>query len=664
MSRSRKYRERRGDAATEIKSAPLDASLRPSFELFGLALIVLAMFVVYWPSMHGGMVFDDDFYLTRADLQSSSGLVRIWFDPLATAQYYPLVHTAFSLEHKLWGDNYVGYHVANVVWQALAVCLLYVILKRLKVPGALLAAALFALHPVIVESVSWMTEQKNTLSAVFYLSAMLAYIEFDASRRRSQYFLALGLFAAALLTKTATVSLPVALLLIFWWQRGSLAWRRDVLSLAPFFAIAVSAGLMTVWVERMHGARGADFGLSLAQRTLVAGRAIWFYLAKLAWPSDLMFIYPRWQPDVHEAWQWIYPLAAVATSIFLWAIRGRWRAPLAAWLFFCITLFPVLGFFNVYYFTYSFVADHFQYLACLGIFALVGAGVAQELSHLAQPLRYAGVALCAVLVAYLATLSHQQTPMYTDIATLYQTTIERNPTCWLAHNNLGRLFADSGRADDAIAHYRAAIEIKPDYADAHNNLANAMSRAGRMQDALNEFQIAINLDARDPVYHNNLASALVQLGRYPEAIAECRDAIRLDPNNFEARLNLGVTLFRAGKFPEAIDEVHAAQALRPDDAMACNALGAILLQAGRTPEAIQQLEQALRLRPNYPEAHSNLASALLHSGQAPLAVSHYREAIALNDKYADAHFGLGQALEAQGKFDDAIQHLSARFNWA
>jgi tetratricopeptide (TPR) repeat protein len=281
-----------------------------------------------------------------------------------------------------------------------------------------------------------------------------------------------------------------------------------------------------------------------------------------------MFIYPRWQPDVHQAWQWIYPLAALAVTILLWTLRGRSRAPLAAWLFFCITLFPVLGFFNVYYFTYSFVADHFQYLACLAIFTFTGAIVAEALSRLTQPVRAVGVASCVVLVASLATLSRQQTPMYADIATLYQTTIERNPTCWLAHNNLGRLFADSGRADDAIAQYRAAIEVKPDYADAHNNLANAMGRLGQMQDALNEFQVAINLDARDPIYHSNLASALVQLGRFPEAIAECREAIRLDPSNFEARLNLGATLFRAGKLSEAIDEIHAAQALRPDDATA------------------------------------------------------------------------------------------------
>jgi protein O-mannosyl-transferase len=630
---------------------------RRNVEWIGLALVVVATFVVYWPAMNGHMVFDDDFYLTRPDLQSVGGLYRIWTDPMVTAQYYPLVHTAFWLEHKLWGDNFLGYHLANVVWHSLAVVLGYVILIRLKIPGALLAAAVFALHPVIVESVAWMTEQKNTLSTVFYLCAILVYLEFDRSRRRSDYFFTLILFAAALLTKTATVTFPVALLLIFWWQRGALSWRRDVGPLVPLFAMSIAIGLLTVWVERVHGAHGARFDLTFLQRILIAGRAIWFYLGKLLWPSNLTFIYPHWIPDPNQLWQWIFPVGAIAMTGALWAIRGHSRAPLAAWLFFCATLFPVLGFFNVYFFTYSFVADHFQYLASLGIISLAAAGTAQGLAHLEKPARYVGDALCVGLLVVLAALSIQQSPMYADIATLYTTTIERNPECWLAHNNLGKLLADAGNTGDAIAHYQAASRIKPDYADAHNNLANALIRSGHLPEALDEFRIAIGLDRADAVYHGNMASALTQMGRYQEAIESCHEALRLQPNYFDAHHNLGTALLHVGRLPEAIDEIRAAVALRPDDPTARNTLGAALLQSGQNQEAGEHIRHALEIRPNYPEAHNNQGQLLARTGRIPQAAEQFRQAIALNDNFAAAHISLGLVLAAQAKYEESIGQL-------
>lgn len=652
MTEFSQYAVQRRDGAE-----PPVADPRRYVEWISLALVLAAMVVIYWPAMRGSMLFDDEFYLTRPDLQSPGGLYRIWFDPIATAQYYPLVHTTFWLEHKLWGDHYLGYHLANVVWHSLAVLLVYMVLVKLKIPGALLAAAIFGLHPVIVESVAWMTEQKNTLSTVFYLCATLVYLEFDNSRRPSHYLIGLILFAAALFTKTATVTLPISLLIIFWWQRGTLSWQRDVWPLVPFFALSIAAGLMTVWIERMRGAQGADFALTLVERTLLAGRAIWFYLAKLLRPSNLTFVYPRWTLDPAQWWQWIFPIAALATTVALWKIRDRSRAPLAAWLYFCGTLFPVLGFLNVYYFKYSFVADHFQYLASLGIITLVAAGIAQLLARLKKPTLYVGEAFCVVLLATLAAISLQQSPMYADIATLYKSTIERNPDCWLAHNNLGKVFADAGNQADAMAHYRSAIHIKPDYADAHNNLANACSRIGRLPEALNEFRTAVSLNPGNPTYRSNMASTLAKLGQYPEAIDQCREALRLDPNHFDARLNLGTSLLHAGRLPEAIDEIRAAQLLRPEDPVVCNTLGAILLQLGQNAEAVQQIERALQLRPDYTEAHNNLAQALARSDQIPQAIEQFRQAIALDEKFAPAYIGLGLVLDAQGKLDDAIKQF-------
>jgi hypothetical protein len=321
-----------------------------------LTLIALATCLAYLPAMGGQVLWDDDAHIPKPELQSLNGLYRIWFDVRSTQQYYPLLFTWFWLQHQLWGDQMVGYHVINLALHIGAACLVYLILRKLRIPGALLATAIFALHPVHVESVAWVTEQKNTLSAVFYLAAMLAYLNFDETRERSSYFLAIVLFVAALLSKTVTVTLPPALLVILWWKRGSLQWKRDVVPLLPFFALSLVDGLLTVWVERkVIGAEGPDFDLTIAQRFLLAGRASWFYLEKLLWPLDLMFVYPRWQLDPAQWWQWLYPLTAIAVLVALWVMRRTSRAPFAAALFFLGTLIPVLGFLNVFFFGYSFV---------------------------------------------------------------------------------------------------------------------------------------------------------------------------------------------------------------------------------------------------------------------------------------------------------------------
>ena len=260
---------------------------------------------------------------------------------------------------------------------AAAAFLVMLIMRRLGLPGALLAALVFALHPVCVESVAWISEQKNTLSTVFYFSAALLYLHFDRTRRGSHYFLASALFVMALLTQTVTATLPAALLVVFWWQRGRLDWKRDVRPLLPWFALGAAAGLLTAWVERKFvGAEGTDFALTLVERFLVAGRAVWFYLGKLVWPANLMFFYPRWRVDSAEWWQYLYPLAALAALAGCACWPAKRRGPLAGALIFAGTLFPALGFFNAYPFIYSYVADHFQYIASLGIIVPVAAGLA------------------------------------------------------------------------------------------------------------------------------------------------------------------------------------------------------------------------------------------------------------------------------------------------
>ncbi|MFA6135597.1 MAG: tetratricopeptide repeat protein [Phycisphaerae bacterium] len=617
--------------------------------------LAAATFLAYQPAWRGGLVWDDDAHVTRTDLRSAQGLWRIWTDLRATQQYYPLLHSAFWIEHKLWGDATLGYHLVNIALHVLAAFLAWVILRRLGIGGAFLAAAIFALHPVQVESVAWITELKNTLSAVFYLGAALAYLSFDAKRRGGWYALALALFVLGLMSKTVTATLPAALLVVFWFQRGRLSWRRDVLPLIPFFVLGAAAGFFTAWVERtLIGAQGADFNLAPMERCLIAGRAIWFYLGKLFWPSGLVFIYPRWQVSATVGGQYLFPVAAVALLAACWLPRRRTRGPLAAMLFFVGTLVPVLGFFNVYPFIYSFVADHFQYLASLGIIVAVSAGMATLLRRWPRWVRPAGYGLALALLATLWVLSWRQSRMYTDIERLYQTTIERNPRCWMAHNNLGAVLLDSGRVPQSIDLYQEALRLRPDYPEAHNNLGMALAAAGQIPQAIDHYQTALRLKPEFAEADYNLGVALFDLGQVQPAIDHYKAAVKLQPYVAGMHYNLGIAIDAAGRVGEAIAQYQEAIRLQPDYPKAHNNLGVDLAAAGRMNEAIAQYKEALRQRPDYPEAHNNLGIALAAAGRVNEAIAQYQEALRQRPDYAEAHNNLGILFSAIGRLNEAI----------
>lgn len=632
--------------------------LRHFASWLGIFLIVL---VAYWPALHGGLLWDDNAHITAPHLRSLYGLWRIWFDLRSTQQYYPLLHSAFWLEHRLWGDAVLGYHLVNLAQHALSAYIVVLIVRRLGLRGGWLAGLIFALHPVCVEAVAWISEQKSTLSGLFYLASVLTYLHFDRSRRPSQYLAAFGLFCLALLSKTVTAALPAALLVIFWWQRGRLELRRDVRPLLSWLALGAFSGLFTAWIERnLVGARGALYDLSLPQRLLLAGRIPFFYASKILWPSNLMFNYPHWQPDPRVWWQLLYPLALVVLAVVLWRLPRR--GPLAALLLFCGTLFPVLGFLNVYPFRFSYVADHFQYLASLAIIvpaAYLFTTGAQRISPAKAP------ALLLVLPAMLGTLTWRQSRMYRDGETLYRTTIVRNPDSWMAHNNLAatlmfkseaahdaiglsealtefqtslrlhpgdspakynvaRVHVDLGDAwfqkpgglPQAITEYRTALQIEPEYAQAHSNLGLALVQSGREQEAVTEYETALRINPRLAETHNYLGVTLAGMpGRLPDAIAEYEAALEIKPDYAEAHYNLGLALAQTpGKLRLAIREFQEALRIQPDNAEAHNDLGVCWMHTpGGLADAIKEFQAALRIQPDYAEARKNLQAALSQS---------------------------------------------------
>jgi protein O-mannosyl-transferase len=606
-------------------------------------LLVLAVLIAYWPGTRNGFIWDDNQHVTKPELQSLDGLARIWTQPGVVNQYYPLVHTVFWVEHRLFGDSPCGYHVVNILLHAAASVLLLKILRQLEVPGALLAAALFALHPVQVESVAWVSELKNTLSGVFYLGATLVYLRYDRTCELGAYIVAFGLFMLGLFSKTVIATLPAALLVVFWWKRGQLVWKKDARPLLPFFVAGSVSGLLTAWTERQFiGAHGSEYQLTAVERCLVAGRAFWFYLGKLAWPAELIFTYPRWNVSQRIWWQYLFPLAAVVLLFVLWRLHRRWRGPLAGSLFFAGTLFPALGFFNVFPFQYSYVADHFQYLACIGPLVLVAA--------LLRRLKLTA----AILPVLLASLTWRQCAIYADAETIWRTTLARNPDCSLAHVNLGVLLAARGETDAAIAHYRRALAIKSEDAAAYYNWANLLATQGRPDRAMSFYEVALRFDPTLAGAQYNWANLLAAAGRPDDALNHYRAALQLQPDFPDAYLNIGHLLAALGQTDGAIAAYNAALRLRPDFVFAHYNLANELAAHGRPDDAIAHYQAALRFRPDYAEAHFNLSAALAGQSRLPEALAQCEEANRLTgSSNALMLAGLAHLYAASGREADA-----------
>ena len=537
---------------------------------FCLVLAVVTM-LAYHPAWHGGVLWDDDAHIGGPELRTLDGLRRIWFVPRTTQQYYPLLHTSYWLQQKLWGDSITGYHIVNLLLHIGCVVLVLRILRFLRIPGAELAATIFALHPVNVETVAWIAERKNTLSGVFALAATLWYLRFDENRSRQSYALALGLFLLGLLSKTAIVTLPLALLVIFWWKRGAISWRHNVVPLIPFFLFSAVAGVMTRWVEYGNiGYRARMLDLSLLDRCLIAGRAFWFQLGKVLWPSNLMFVYPRWEINAAVWWQYLFPLAVLGLLGILWSLRRWSRAPLAGVLVYIFMLLPTLGFLNQYFFIYSFVSDHWQYLACLGIITPCASGIVLLATRLKSGYAWLEPGVTLVIGGVLFLLTWQQSRMYNNAETLYRTTIAHNPACWLAYDHLVDILYQANRIPEATNLFEDELRINP--AEAHYSLGYALLRKGRTSEAMDQYEQALRINPDYAEVHNNLASALVMTGRPSEAIDQCKQTLRMNPNSADAHSDLGAALALMGRISEAIEELKAAVRINPNNIDARNNL--------------------------------------------------------------------------------------------
>lgn len=592
----------------------------PAAALCGMVVIA------YVPVYRAGFIWDDDDYVTEnSTLRDAAGLWRIWTDPAATPQYYPLVHTTFWLEYRAWGLWPAGYHVTNVLLHGLNAILLWRILSVLSLPPpvAWLAAAVFAVHPVHVESVAWITERKNVLSAAFGLASLLQALRFfglgdsaaaaaGTGRDWRRYAAATALFIAALLSKTVLCSLPVVVWLLIWWRRGRLQ-AFEIAVLFPWLALGAASGLLTAWLEETHvGAAGNVFALAPLERVMIAGRATWFYWSKLLWPHPLVFMYPRWDPAAFTAVDLVPPAAVVLLLACLAIVIPRiGRGPLVAVLAFLVTVFPALGFVSIYPMRYTFVADHYQYLASIGPLVLGAcairrladgrtAGVDAPRSAAERHFAWGSAAWLVVL----ALLTARQTTIYRNPESLWTDTLAGNPRCSAAHFHLGKVRMQQGRHVEAAELLATSLRLDVDGSEADiaaTLQGNALVRAGRLDEAATLFERALASNPGNVEAINGLANIHARRGDAAKAVPLYRRGLAERPGDPAMLMNLGNVLAITGDGAAAIEAYEAALAVQPGSPTVLVNLASALARMRRFDEALARLQAARQADPSNPD---------------------------------------------------------------
>ena len=577
--------------------------------LLGSVIILGLVFMVYSPVIRGEFLWDDlSIYIDRPVVTSSNALEIVWLKTVWLTTDFPMTITSFWLEYRLWGKNPTGYHVTNIVLHALNSVLLWRLLLRLKIRGAFLAALIFAVHPVCVGSVAWISERKNTLSLVFFLLSLLFFVRSQESGVRSQksesssrlfYFCSLVAFLFGLLSKTSIVALPIVLLGMAWWQQGKIG-KKDLLRSIPFFLLALGFGLLTIYAQGHGAIRGAIVQTeTFPERLAESAWAVWFYLWKTVFPINLMAIYPRWELQ-NVSLATLLPLFLLAgLFFFLWTKRKSWgRPPLLALGFFVVMLFPILGFFDMFFLTYSRVADQGQYVPLIGIIVFT-ASSSVYLSEKFNAGRNTKMILAVAIVALLSILTWNHAKVYASEEKLWSDTLQKNPKAWIAYNSLGNIRYNEGKLDQAIELFNQSLAVKENHAETHNKLAVALSQKGRLGEAMEHYATALRLEPNHAEAHSNLATALAMQGDFKNALEHFRAACRLNPNLLASANSLAWILAAHpdAKFRNGAEAVIVAQRAvelsAQKDAGILETLAAAHAEAGQFAEAIKVAIKAI-----------------------------------------------------------------------
>jgi tetratricopeptide (TPR) repeat protein len=575
------------------------------------------------------------------------------------------------LDCQLFGLHPGAHHLTSLFLHLANVLLLFAVLRRMT--GAFwrpaFVSALFALHPLHVESVAWVAERKNVLSTLFWLLTMLAYTRYAERPTRARYVLTLLAFALGLMAKPMLVTLPFVLLLLDYWPLDRMAYggggddapkrarktirpakqrlasSRLVWEKTPFFVLATISSVVTFFVQRRAGAMSNLEAFPLWSRIANALASYLRYVGKMIWPSDLAVLYPH--PGTSLSLWWAAGGGLVVLCLSILFVRvGRRRPYLAVgWLWYLGTLVPVLGLVQVGLQAY---ADRYTYVPLIGLFIMIAWGVG-DLAGRWGHARTVLALLAATALSTLITCTWIQVGYWKDSLSLFTHTLQATNNNYVAHDNLGNALADRGRLEEAISHYTETLRIKPDHAEAYNNWGTALVEQGRFEEAIGRFLQALRIKPDYVEAHSNLGVALERKGRYEEAIAQHLEALRLRPDYAKAHNNLALALAGHGQVAEAMAHYTEALRIRPYYEEAHNNLGHLLVVLGRLDEAAIQFTEAVRIKPDYARARNNLGIVLARLGRLDEAVTQFREAVRAKPDYGEARNNLAVILGRMGK---------------
>jgi tetratricopeptide (TPR) repeat protein len=597
--------------------------------VLGAMVVAAAAAWIYMPCLHGTWLWDDGLEISQnAVLRTASGWWTPWIHPGAM-DYFPLKSSLQWVEWRLWGPNPLGYHLVNLALHVLSALLVWKLLHRLGVRGAFVGGLLFAVHPVAVESVAWISEFKNTVSLPPLLLASVAFLAYDMSRRRRWLLWSLVWFLAALACKTSVVMFPGVLLLYAWWRRGRVG-TRDLLVSIPFFAESLAMGAATVWFQSTRSIGIAGVPESLGSRVVEAGWSIVSYARMCLWPAGLSPVYPAAPGSTAAGLAWLGILAVVG---ILWVRRRAWgRHAFLGSGWFILNLVPVLGIIPMAYYRVSPRADHFAYISLVGLVGLAAAAYGSAAQFLkrrpegGRSLRVTLEAAVCLAACVMAVEARAYSAAFHDEKALWTYAVERNPKAWLAHGNLGKALYEERRFDDASREFWEAVALQPDSPEAHANLGNCLQAEGLVEDARREYAAAVAISPAFAGAHYDLGLSYLQAGLLQRASDEFRATLGIDPGHATARNNLGLALAGMGRLPEAMEQYRLALGLNPDLPEAHLNLGNALFRTGRLDEAVWQYREALRLYPGYSGAHNNLGQALAALGRPGEAEAEFAEA--------------------------------------
>ena len=618
---------------------------------------------------------DDNIFTDAPAVRAWSGLWNIWFSPTdieIERHYWPILYTTFWLEHKLWGITPFGTHLVNLLLYMVNVLLLHHLLRRLSVPGSWAVAAVFALHPMHVESVAWAIGRKDLLCGLFCMACTLCWIRSADGGddgpsqslrttpivRPGLYVAALGLLVAAMLSKSVAVTLPVVFAILLWWKNGRVtgaeAWR-----IAPFFLVALCIAL----ADLSYYSSGPDFssGYGPVEKVTIAARALCFYAGKLVWPANLAVIYPLWDIEIGDVLSWGCVIVVVAVGVGLWYGRHRLgRGPFAGFAFFAVVLSPTLGFVDFAYMRLSLVADRYAYLAGIGVISVLIGAAASRADGLSNQLRLGAWVLLVAVLAVFGKLTWDQAWVYQDRVTFYSHITSANPEVPM-YRNLADALRDAGRLEEALTASRIGLEQRPDAANAHNTHGATLFAMDRLEEAANSFHRALQLHPGQEHALRNMALTRKRQGRLVESLRWYRQAIDNNPESALAQAGMGEVQFRLGQHKMAAELLENAIALRPDSLPLSthHFLAEALRQQQRHEEAITKYRDVLEIDPEFAYAHAGIGYALRQLKRYEEALEWLARSISLEPQSpaaADRHVEMGRALEALNQTEDAARH--------